>query len=305
MKNKLVSIVVITRNRRRDLTGCLKSLLKQSYRPLEIVVVDNASDSDQTKWVSKHFPKVKAIRSDVNLGGAGGRNLGTKYVIGDYVLFVDDDAVADSHMVNELVKSLAHKKVGIVQPKIYDKDKARTFQGLGHGVNMLTGKVYGIAIREIDHGQYPCDFEIPMAGCCWMVKREVLTAIGGYDEDYFIPYEDTDFSMRASKAGFKIVLSAHAKVWHQGPKVTAQHPRLQWLGITTPDKAYRLTRNKIIFMTKFANPINLLIFISIFVPLYTVTHIVVIASTGELNLLPGYLKGVASGLNYLITKRLL
>src|SRR3989344_8937104 len=174
MENRLVSIVVVTRNRKADLFDCLTSLHKQTYKNIEIIVVDNASDEIQEDFVKKYFPEIIVVRSRINLGGAGGRNLGIKFTKGEFLLFIDDDAVADDKLVEELLISISHKKAGVVQPKIYDKDKPRTFQGLGHGVNFYTGKVYGIAICETDMGQYEDDFEIPMAGCCWMVKRKVI-----------------------------------------------------------------------------------------------------------------------------------
>lgn len=300
MNKELVSVVVVTRNRKRDLDMCLKSLITQTHRNIDIIVVDNASDSDQENWINKKYKKVKVIRAKKNLGGAGGRNLGIKYTKGKYILFIDDDAYAHKMLVSELLKTLKKKSVGIVQPKIFDRVNRNTLQGVGHGINLLTGRVFGVGIGEIDDGQFEREMEIPMAGCTWMVKKNVIQDIGGYDEDYFIPYEDSDFSWRAKKARYKILLSPQAKVWHQGSKATAGHSRLQWLGITTPDKAYRVSRNKIIFMKKHAPFLNFIIFLIVFLPFYNLAHSAIILSTKKFDILFNYWRGNMSGLFYIL-----
>lgn len=299
MKKDLVSFVVVTRNRKRDLDSCLKSLIIQTHRNTEIIVVDNASDADQKEWINNKYKKVKVIRSDKNLGGAGGRNLGIEYAKGNYLLFIDDDAEADKNLVKELLKIVKRKNIGIVQPKIYDKDKPDVLQGIGHGFNFLTGRVFGIGIREKDVGQYDIIREIPMAGCTWMAKKSTIDKIGDYDEDLFIPYEDSDFSWRARKGGYKVVFVPKAKVWHQGLKLTKVHKRLQYLGITTPDKAYRISRNKIIFMKKHAPLPNLLLFLVLLLPTYSLIHSLIILSTGNINVFLNYWKGNVSGLIYI------
>jgi len=300
MNKELVSIVVVTRNRKRDLDLCLKSLMVQSHKNIEIIVVDNASDKSQKKWINKKYKNIKVLEASENLGGAGGRNLGIKSVNGKCILFIDDDAYADSKLVSELLKTLKKKGVGVVQPKIFDRDKKDVLQGVGHGINLFTGRVFGVGIGEKDQGQFEKEMEIPMAGCTWMVKKEVIEKIGGYDEDYFIPYEDSDFSWRARKSGYKVMLSPRAIVWHQGSKITAGHPRLQWLGITTPDKAFRVSRNKIIFMKKHAPFINFVVFMILFLPFYNIAHSLIIFSTRRLDVLFNYWRGNLSGLLYIL-----
>lgn len=296
-KKRLVSAVVVTINRREELTECLESVFNSSYKPLEVVVVDNASVVPVSTWLPKRFSKVKLITSEENLGGAGGRNLGLEHTKGDYLLFMDDDAMADKEMIVELVKVLeGNPKAGIVQPKVYDKKQRNMLQGIWHEINLTTGRVIGIGVNEEDKGQYDDLCEIPMAGCIWMVKREVFEKIGGYDEVYFIPYEDSDFSWRAGKAGFKVFYVPKAKAWHGGPKATFVHPWVEWLGITSPQRSFRVARNKIIFMRKHAKTINLIIFLTFWLPCYVVFHSLVIFACRRLDILKNYWQGLFSGL---------
>lgn len=294
MKNPQISVVIITRDRRKELIDCVESIKSQSKKVDEIIVVDNAS-KEKTQKISG----VTVIRSATNLGGAGGRNLGLFHAKGKYILFLDDDATADSEMVEELYKIISKDlKIGIVQPKIYEKERPNFIQGVGHGINLKTGRVFGIGVHEEDLGQYEKVMEIPMAGCTWMVRREVFEKIGDYDEDIFIPYEDSDFSFRAKKAGFKILFVPKAHAIHAGAKTTFVHPWLQWLGITTPERSYRVSRNKIIFMKKHAKKNDFLVFMFFYEPIYAFLHSLIILSTGKLDVFKNYWRGILSGIDY-------
>lgn len=295
----IISAVVATTNRKEDLRKCLKSLSDQSFTNLEIIVVDNGGDIPLSPWIKKSFPKVKVVRTDKNLGAAGGRNLGIRYSKGRYILFMDDDAQAHENMVSELYKELIKDRdTGIVHPKIYDMEKRNTLQGLGCDINLLTGRVSAVGIREVDIGQYDKVQEIQTVGCIWMVKREVIEKIGNYDEVYFIPYEDTDFSIRAKKAGFKILFIPSALAWHRGIKTTYINKWIDYIGIRSIERAYRISRNKIIFMRKNATLKNFLIFFFFINPIYIVIHSLIIILGGRADILSKYLKGVLSGIWY-------
>jgi len=300
-ENKLVSAVIVTRNRKEDLVDCIKSLFTSDYKNIEIIIVDNDSDEtvDSSWWNKKTLP-IKIVKSQKNIGAAGGRNLGLKHAKGEYVLFMDDDAVADKHMVSALVETLSNQKLhaGIGQPKIYDKDKKNELQGTGHGISLWTGRLYAWGVREEDKGQYDSLREIPMAGCIWMVKKEVFDKIGNYDEEYFIPYEDSDFSIRARNFGYKIYCVPQAKAWHRGKKTSFVHPAVEWLGITSAERSYRVSRNKIIFMSKHAGALRFLLFLLLFLPIYAVVHSVIILASKRIDILLNYWKGLASGLKY-------
>ncbi len=303
-KNKLVSVIIVTRNRKKDLIDCVQSLIDSKYSPIEIIVIDNASDKPLKTWFVKKFPRVILYSSKENLGAAQGRNEGIKLAKGEFLLFMDDDGVADKKMISELVKTLElKKKFGIAQPKIYDKDIDNLLQGAGHEINLLTGRITGWGVREFDEGQYDLLREIPLAGCIWMAKRSVINKIGGYDTDYFIPFEDSDFSYRASKAGFKILCIPSSKAWHQGRKVTFVHPALEWLGITSVERAYRVSRNKLIYMRKHAPfPKNILYFFTI-LPVYIILQCIIILSSGRMDVFRNYLLGLMDGMRYVMTHK--
>lgn len=301
MKNdqKLVSIVIVTKDRKKDLVECINSYLNSSYKTIEIVVVDNASLPSLSTWVPEKYPKIKLISSDKNLGAAAGRNLGLANTLGKYIIFTDDDAYADKDMVKFLVSAFEKKpKVGIIQPLVYDKNDKNMLQGAGHDINLITSRISASGVKERDIGQYEGIREVAMCGCVWMVKREVFDRIGNYDEDYFIPYEDSDFSIRCSKANYKLYCYSAAKTWHQGAKITYVNPRIEWLGITSAERAYRVVRNKMIFMRKHSPFPKSLIFFFILLPIYIIIHSLIIASCGKWSILARYWRGFFSGLGY-------
>lgn len=302
MKPKLVSVVVVSKDRRKDLTLCIDSYLKSSYKSLEIIVVDNGSTPPLVTWFAKKYPRVKLKTLEFNVGAAAGRNLGLQETKGDYILFADDDAYADKDMIKHLVSVFEkNPKAGIVQPFVYDRDKKKMLQGAGHDINLTTGRIWASGVKVKDVGQYEGLREVPMCGCVWMVKREVFKKIGNYDEDYFIPYEDSDFSIRARKAGFKLYCISSAKTWHRGIKATFVHPWIEWLGITSPERAYRVARNKMIFMRKHSPLPNSLIFFLFLFPVYLVIHSTIILLAKRLDILLKYWLGAISGAIYALT----
>ncbi len=302
MNLKLVSVVIVSKDRKKDLIDCINSYLQSSYKSLEIIVVDNGSRPPLFSWFTKKYPGVKLITSEFNIGAAAGRNLGFKEAKGDYIQFSDDDAYADKNMIKNLVSVFEkNPQAGIVQPLVYDRARKDMLQGAGHDIDLTTGRIKAWGVKEKDKGQYEGLREVPMCGCVWMVKREVFERIGNYDEDYFIPYEDSDFSIRARKAGFKLYCYSEAKTWHRGLKATFVHPWIEWLGITSPERAYRVARNKIIFMRKHSPfPLNLVFFL-ILVPAYLLTHSTIIALAKRLDILFKYWSGALSGILYAIT----
>lgn len=296
---KLVSVVIVTRNRQKDLIECLDSYIKSSYRNIEIIVLDNASKLPVLSWLPKKYNKVEVIRTAENTGAAEGRNIGFSKSKGYYIVFTDDDAIADTLMIEKLISVFeSYDKVGIVQPLIYEKNKKNLLQGAGHDINLTTGRISAWGVREKDTGQYNGIRKIPMVGCAWMVRRDVFEKVKGFDKDYFIPYEDSDFSFRVSKAGFKIYCYSDAKTWHRGHKETFIHPWIEWLGITSSERAYRIARNKMIFIRKHSSNNQKITFFFFLLPLYAIVHSLIIMAAARFDILYKYWLGVLSGLWY-------
>jgi hypothetical protein len=206
---------------------------------------------------------LKIIQSDVNLGFAGGQNIGIKYGIEngiDYFVVLNNDVVLDENFLEELLKTFEREKnCGLVSPKIYfakgyefHKDRYKEIN-LGSVIWYAGGKMdwenvlaSHIGVDEVDGGQFDklqkTDFA---SGCCEMIKKEVFEKIGFFDEKYFLYYEDNDLSQRAKKKGFDIYYQPSAILWHKNAGSTG--------GSGSVLQDYYITRNRLLFGFKFAS----------------------------------------------------
>jgi GT2 family glycosyltransferase len=243
-KHPKVSVVVPTYNLKKILLECLESIVNQNYPNFEMIVVDNASTDGTAEAVRKKFPKVKFIKNPKNLGVTGGANAGMKKATGDYICLVDHDNILEYNMLSEMVNlAESNPKIGVVAPKIYYWENRDIIWAAGTGMNLLTGE--NIFRGGKDIGQYEKVEEIQVAPANFLVKREVIKKVGLYDDVFFVSYEDTDFSFRVRKAGFKILYTPKAVCYHKIPLLDKKTGKQRWLF-----RAYWTARNKIIFMRK-------------------------------------------------------
>ncbi|MCK4891324.1 MAG: glycosyltransferase family 2 protein, partial [Candidatus Pacebacteria bacterium] len=199
---------------------CLKSLEKINYSNYKIVVVDNGSEDDSVSAIKKQFSEVKIIENKKNLGFAGGNNVGIKYAIdsgADYVLLINNDTTVEEDFLSELVEAgESDEKIGILGSKIYFYSDPNRIWFAGGKVNWLKNKGTHIGLDQIDNGQYDKIKETDyLTGCCLLIKREVVEKIGVLAEDYFLYYEDTDFSLRTKNAGYRSIYVPKSKIYHK------------------------------------------------------------------------------------------
>jgi GT2 family glycosyltransferase len=223
--NNLVAIIILNFNRQKDVLECLKSVSNLDYSPFETIVVDNGSKDSSVFEIKNLYPTVHIIESKINLGVAGGRNLGISYANEKlnykYLLFLDDDIVIDKCALSEMVNSFnRNENIGIVTPKCY----LTNFSGVigyagGMSVNRFTGKITDIGNGEKDEGQFDESKFISSCGGLCLISNELINKVGIFD-DHFNPYgwEDVDLSLRSIQKGFKIFYNPKAIVYHKGGK---------------------------------------------------------------------------------------
>jgi GT2 family glycosyltransferase len=243
-----VSVIILNWNQ-KDLTlACLASLKECRYPNYEIILVDNASEDQSVPAIRKNFPAVQIIENKRNLGVAGGRNVGIKYIQqrdSDYLLLLDNDTTVHKDFLTEMVKVGENdKKTGILTGKIYFHSYQNKIWAAGGSVNLYRCHFAAIGYNQTDKGQYDEIKEVDFApGCCLMIKTKVIDKIGILDED-FIQYfgEDTDWCLRAKKNGYKVMYVPESKLWHHVIKKTSVSDRY-W---------YLKGRNLMLFMRKHA-----------------------------------------------------
>ena len=207
-------------------------------------MVDNASANDEASEIERKFPYVKVIRSEQNLGFAGGNNLGIKAAKGKYLYIINNDTFFKEFNTQSLIDRLeSSNKIGIVCPKIRFAWGCNPIQYAGYTpLSKVTVRNHAIGFGEEDHGQHNTAHPTPYAhGAAMFIKREAIEKVGLMPECYFLYYEELDWSMMFTRAGYQI--------WYD-PACTIYHKESQATGQNSPLRTYFITRNRLLFVKR-------------------------------------------------------
>ena len=211
---------------------------------LEVIVVDNASQNQEADIISQKFPHVKVIRSDKNLGFAGGNNLGIKAAQGRYLFLVNNDTIFKDFNIQALInRAESSDKIGVVCPKIRFAWEPQPIQFTGYTeLSKITIRNQAIGFGEEDHGQYETAHPTPYAhGAAMLIKKEAIDKVGLMPECYFLYYEELDWSMMFTRASYQI--------WYE-PQCTIYHKESQATGQNSPLRTYYITRNRLLLVKR-------------------------------------------------------
>jgi GT2 family glycosyltransferase len=253
---KTVSIITVNYNQSYITEQLLASVYAtNTYAAVEIIVVDNASkDNPVPAWITQ-YPDITFIRSDVNLGFAGGNNLGIKVAKGEYLFFVNNDTEFTAGLVESLAAILdENTRVGMVSPKIRYHDQPTILQYAGFTpMNYYTMRNRCIGQFEVDNGQYDNYTGATgyIHGAAMMVRRQAIDKAGLMAENFFLYYEEMDWNDHIKRAGYEI--------WVQ-PKALIYHKESVSVGRVSGLKEYFMNRNRILFIRRNA-PSALAIFV--------------------------------------------
>lgn len=207
-------------------------------------MIDNASTNDEASEIESRYPYIKVIRSDHNLGFAGGNNLGIKAAKGKYIFLVNNDTIFKEFKIQALINRLeSSDDIGIVCPKIRFTWGSNQIQYAGYTpLSKITVRNQAIGFGEEDKGQYETAHPTPYAhGAAMLIKREALEKVGLMPECYFLYYEELDWSMMFTRAGYKI--------WYE-PACTIYHKESQTTGQNSPLRTYYITRNRLLLVKR-------------------------------------------------------
>ena len=243
-----LSIITINYNGLKDTCELIDTLPLED-ESIEVIVVDNASKEDEATEIEQRYPQIKVIRSQENLGFAGGNNLGIQAAKGKYLFFINNDTILShhtsdfSHLINRLESS---PKIGAVSPKIKFSWGDNPIQFAGYTpLSSITMRNRTIGYGETDNGQYDTAHPTPYAhGAAMMIKREVIEKAGLMPECYFLYYEELDWSMMIRRAGYDI--------WYE-PACTIFHKESQTTGHNSPLRTSYMTRNRLLFVKRNIN----------------------------------------------------
>lgn len=279
---KVVSIITVNFNHSYLTDDLLVSIQqKNSYPAIEIIVVDNASKENPVPEWGKKYPHVKFIRSEQNLGFAGGNNLGVEAATGDYLFFVNNDTIFTENLVQTLVQTLeGHPQVGMVSPKILYYDHPDMLQYAGYtDINYFTARNACIGQFETDHGQYD-QLEGPTGfahGAAMMVKREAINRAGRMAGNFFLYYEELDWCSRIKRAGFEVWVNMKAGIYHRESISVGKQSAL---------KEYFMNRNRILYIRRNAPWWKALVFYVYFLLVVTPRNMATYLKQGNRHFIP-------------------
>lgn len=238
-----VSVITVNYNHSYVTEALLDSIFTKNTYPLtEIIIVDNGSSEDPIPAWKEKYPAVIFIRSEKNLGFAGGNNLGIKQATGDYYFLVNNDTEFTELLIDKLVATLdSNEKVGMVSPKIHYYDQPDVLQYAGFtAMNYYTARNKCIGQFEKDKGQYDhLTGETGFAhGAAMMVKREAIERAGMMAENFFLYYEEMDWCEHIKRSGFTIWVNMQALIYHKESVSVGDKSAL---------KEYFMNRNRILF----------------------------------------------------------
>jgi GT2 family glycosyltransferase len=305
----LVSIIIPTFNRKKELLRLLNSIAMQEYPTsrLEIIVVDDHSQDGTADVVKDTFPNVHIYSHDRERWVSAARNTGISKSKGEFLLFIDDDNVTDPKCIRELLSTFENPnntKIGLVGPLMYYLEKPDTVWCAGIKRDMITSQTHFVGRNEVDHGQFTQTTQSDDFPNCFMISRKALDAAGPFDQKNFpINYEESDIARRVQLSGYDIILNPSAKVWHdiEPPRPGKSQNRLYHLG--GPFRAYYISRNRIIFQRKYSGRREFAYFVTVFLWLFTLFYIRIIIMNSDvkisdrLGIASGYLRGVVDGLS--------
>ena len=250
-----IFIVVLNFNGKNNLATCLSSIYQSDYLNFEVIVVDNDSVDGSLEQAKKDFSRAHFIKNPANMGFSQGNNIGIRYALekfADYVFILNNDTTIKKTTLSALINAMNNfSSAGIVSPLIFTADNANVWfaGGLIHWQKMKTEHLYSI------ESEMPYSTEY-ISGCSMFVKKDVFKKIGLFDERFFLYYEDTDFSFRAKKAGFELLMVPSAHIKH-----------LEQSNIQNKLKTYWLVLSGLIFFRTHSSFLNKLWIIFMYLPL--------------------------------------
>ncbi|MDX1607676.1 MAG: glycosyltransferase family 2 protein [Candidatus Spechtbacterales bacterium] len=297
----LVYIVMLNWNGIEETLESLESLRSLRYPNYEVVLVDNGSDNNEGDKIKEVYPEIHLIKNDKNLGFAEGCNIGMRHAIGkgaDYILLLNNDTSVDPDFIDILADfSENNKKTAVVSPKIYYYDSDKIW------FNGAKLHIWAGLFKHIDNGRTDKEAQVKQptsvetaSGCAFFIRTSALKDIGLLYSPYFAYYEEADWSFRARRAGYDVMVVPESKIWHKVSAATGKKGE----NTLSPFQAYFFGRNPRIFAERNLSGLKKLLFVLAY---YTSSLIYNISRCQSNDAIKKYFKGMRDGRNILKNKK--
>lgn len=245
---KDLAIVILNWNGKPLLEQFLPSVIKHSVEAT-IYVADNGSTDDSVTFLADHFPEIKIIKNNTNLGYAGGYNKALTSVKEPLLCLLNSDVEVTENWLSPIIKTFnTDKNTAIIQPKVLDYYKRNYFEYAGAGGGFIDRYAYpycrGRIFYTIEEDKSKYNDEIPIfwaTGACFFIKHDVFKQLGGFDTSYFAHMEEIDLCWRAFNTNYNCMYVGASTIYHVGG-ATLQN--------TNPKKTYLNFRNSLFNLVK-------------------------------------------------------
>lgn len=213
-----VGIIIVNWNGKIDTLECLASLRSDDYANKRIYLVDNGSSDDSVLHIRQQFPEACVLETKKNLGFTGGNNIGIGRALADgcdYCYFLNNDTTSDPDALSGLLLVAAEcPQAGILTPVIGYFDRADVPWFAGSHIDQRR------AIAVHDNSNPPKRTDPPRqldwaSGCAMLIPSQVLRRTGGFDDRFFLNWEDVDLSLRVRAMGKTILLVPASRIYHK------------------------------------------------------------------------------------------
>lgn len=295
-----LTVVITTRNRKKDLMECVDSLSESSYKDFEIIIIDDNS-LDGTEYLQKKDFNIKNLsifHSKHQLMMVGARNLGADKAKREWVMFVDDDNIVDRDLVKNMweccQKNVNFGIIGAPVYFFYDRKKHFSAQKL----SFYTG-----AIRTIIGEKINTDIiESDGAPNIFMTRKDILKKTNYFDPSLIQTLTDVDFAFIVKNLGFKCGICQKAITYHKVRQEDNLKPRS--MGGVFKQKSYCLIRNRMVVIKRYGNLIQKTVFLILFSWVWPIIYSVLAIKNKRSDLVKAYRYGFKDGLIYFLSGQL-
>jgi len=240
-RQPLVSIIIPNRDEAAVLARCLASIRESTYRQFEVLIVENGSRSRQTMDLYAGFagePRVRILNWRHAFNYSAVNNWAAAQARGDVLLLLNNDTEAiNADWLERMLEHVLRPEVGAVGAKLYFSDGTIQHGGViigigpvaGHSHRFVPGDSPGYANRLATVQNFSA-----VTAACLMVRKDVFESVGGLDEDFPLALNDVDFCLRLRKAGYQIVWTPFAELYHHESRTRGHDD--------TPEKQNRALR---------------------------------------------------------------